>query len=264
MKRVLKSQDEPDELRIYREYFPENTWEVMRDDPWHRGLEIPGICRERAIEDQFGLCAYCECKITSLEPAKCRVEHFHQKSDREGGYNWDLDWSNMLAACIGGANEEILPLPENLSCDAYKNHAVQKGKIPASCTGIILNPLCTPPFPCLFDIDKRNCKLIPNKENCEQVFVPGDLLQNTEELVQRTIDVLNLNCDRLLCERVKVFQDIERKKARLRKQGVAREQAFSRILSSYFYTRWPEYFTTIRCLLGEPAESYLQSIGFEG
>jgi uncharacterized protein (TIGR02646 family) len=119
------------------------------------GTQAARDCREQALGHQHGLCAYCEQKVATDNPLHCRVEHFHPQADQAGARNWALDWGNMLAVCDGGSaalseKRKVHPLPENLSCDAHKNHAMQIGKLPLRCEGHLLNPLNAPAFPNLF------------------------------------------------------------------------------------------------------------------
>lgn len=155
MKRVLKG-DEPVTLTTYRNAAPLSSWEQMKTDPHNGGQQAYADCRRDGIQDQKGLCAYCEIDIRDNNPLKCRVEHFHPKSDTITSHNWALDWQNMLTVCNGGNNPHIAnsgfhlkPTDENLSCDAHKDRMIQTKRLAKDCEGWILNPLQLEAFPSL-------------------------------------------------------------------------------------------------------------------
>ena len=225
MKRVCKSFPGPQTLRDYISTHPDADWEQMRDDNAWGGYQAAHDCRDQAIRDQGGLCAYCEQQIAADGLLRCQVEHFHPKSDKTGTRNWNLDWENMLAVCDGGSRSsweerENCPLPENLSCDAHKNHMVQTGKLPAACEGRLLNPIDVPYFPNLFAFDKGTGCFKPDDASCAAVKIPGNVYETTAELVNRTITALNLNCKRLADKRVLLVRNIDQNIETLRKKGI--------------------------------------------
>lgn len=267
MKRVYKS-DPPQELVDFTQNNPNASWEAMCNDAFG-GLDAARMCRDQAILDQNGLCAYCEMEVSSDKPRNRRIEHFHPKSDVTESHNWSLDWINMLAVCDGGSesSHEIKvthPLPENLSCDAHKDRLTQNKELPLSCEGYILNPLKIPPFPNLFAFNKGTGHLKPDDTACSNVKLPECVFNSTTELVNNTITVLNLNCERLAEKRRRIVVDIDRNKKRLRDRGVPLTDAPKKLLERYFSTKWPEFFTTLRCCLGDAAEEYLVSIDYNG
>jgi uncharacterized protein (TIGR02646 family) len=276
MKRVRKSEHPPDRLREYLKENPQGTWEGMRrwTKPDDRGAEPYGRraakdCRERAVEDQGGLCAYCESKIDVKGPQPCRVEHFHPKSDVAGDNNWGLDWLNMLAVCDGGQRsrkDELSPKPSpaNLSCDAHKNRVVQKADIAGQFEGQVLNPLELPSFPNLFAFDQVTGCLSANVEACTGLTWPHNNFSTTEELVENTIRVLNLNCKRLAARRRLIVDDIDYIKDKMISHDVPLEEIPAQLVRNYFGDRWPEFFTTLRCCLGPVVEDHLRDIDYQG
>lgn len=263
MKRVCKS-SEPSALTTYKKNFSDAKWESMRNDAEHGGNMAYSACRETTSQDQGAICAYCECKIQHRDPLSCRVEHFHDKSDAESGHNWSLEWTTMLAVCLGGERDgKAHPLPMNLSCDAHKNHIKNAGQFSIP-EGFILNPLYMYASPSLFDFDRATGCLIPHVKICQDVAIEGNKHATTQELVQHTIDILNLNCDRLKEERRKVLFHIENLKKAQRSANISPQQALPSIARQLFQTKWPAYFTTIRCILGQYAEDHLQSVAYQG
>lgn len=267
MKRI-KTPDEPQELTEYRRNYPSNTWEQMRGDG--EGRLAYGIVRGTLNDVQGGLCAFCEIGIHENEPLKCRVEHFHPKSDISAVHNWALDWGNMLAVCMGGSQRHLKlphtlePLEQNLSCDAFKDKMIQSGRLEAQCEGWIMNPKEIPAFPCLFFLEKSTGRLLPNEEQCAAFEFKNNHHQNTYIMVQHTIDMLNLNCDRLCAARLRMVWDIERNIKRLREKGVNPRDGLRELARRYFRHHWPAFFTTIRFCLGTAADRYLTDTGFQG
>lgn len=270
MKRVVRS-SEPPALATYRNAVPNSTWDQMKDDAHNGGPTAYKDCRTRLIGGQGGLCAYCEIDIRDNNPLRCRVEHFHPKSDTSGSNNWALDWDNMLGVCSGGSCSYALsphalePIADNLSCDAYKDKMINTGKLQEDCEGWILNPTQLVASPSLFLLEKSTGRLCPDEFACSQVLeFPNNKHQDIVMLVQHTIDMLNLNCDRLCQARLVVIRDIERNKKRERDARFSAPQGLANLASRYFRQRWPGFFTTIRLCLGSATETYLQSIQFQG
>jgi uncharacterized protein (TIGR02646 family) len=270
MKRICKGST-PKALQDYIRNNPDDTWEQMSGDNTRGGSQAARECRDQAIRDQKGLCAYCEQKISSDDTLHRRIEHFHPKSDKTGTHNWSLDWKNMLAVCDGGSSSSqeeriIHPLPANLSCDAHKDRMVQTGKLPISCEGHLLNPLAVPAFPNLFVLEKDTGYFKPDETACANAQISGYEHEtiSISALIGYTIETLNLNCDRLAAKRRLIIFDIDRNKKRLRESGVSQSEMSGKLISRYFRKEWPEFFTTLRCCLGSAAEDYLESINFKG
>jgi len=268
MKRVCKGLA-PKELQDYMLANPDATWEQMSSDNTQDGSKAAHKCRDQAIDDQNGLCAYCEQEISSEEPLHRRIEHFHPKSDKTGNHKWSLDWDNMLAVCDGGSSspaedKKHFPLPENLSCDAHKDRMIQIGKFPTACEGYILNPLAVPAFPNLFALEKDTGYFKPNEASCAVVEISGNAYETTAALVEQTILALNLNCARLAKKRKLLVYDIEHNKKNLRKRNIPPSKAPEKLINRYFSIEWPEFFTTLRCCLGQAAEDYLHSVNYQG
>lgn len=264
LKRVLEA-GEPIELEDYRSANPLATWDEMRDDG-----EVYKTVRATLVNSQGGLCAYCELGVDPNDPLKSRVEHFHPKGDQTGSHNWALDWSNMIAVCHGGSQRALgapytlEPLSDNLSCDAYRDKMIQSGELQEKCEGWLLNPKSVPVSPCLLFLEKSTGKLIPDEQSCENVMQAENQHEDVKSLVQNTIDMLNLNCDRLCMSRRQVIWDIENKKKKKRNNGYTAQQGLLEIAEFYFRTNWPQFFTTVRLSLGPEAEKYLLDINFQG
>lgn len=271
MKRVRKA-TEPVTLSKFRSAVPNGTWDCMRNDTHWDGQQAILDARAQALVDQGGLCAYCEIDIADNNPLKCRIEHFHPKSDLSRPPNWALDWCNMIAVCNGGSHRHVTdpgfllePMTKNLSCDAHKDQRIQVGDLPAACEGWILNPLEVLAFPCLFKIKKIDGSLEPDLAACGAADPwPSNRHLSTADLVQHTIDMLNLNCDRLNKARLALVWDIENNKKKQQARGISGVQGMSNLVNRYFRRTWPSFFTVIRSCLGQAAEAHLQAKNFEG
>jgi hypothetical protein len=152
-------------------------------------------------------------------------------------------------------------LPANLSCDAYKDHLIVKNKLPIACEGYLINPLELPAFPCLFDLNKRTGELKP-KDKYGDLGIDNNCYSTISELVEKTIEFLNLNCDRLNKQRLAVLNQYnqEIKKARI----INDQQVHSKLAIRWFQKQWLPFVTTRRILLNVHAENYLQSINYTG
>jgi uncharacterized protein (TIGR02646 family) len=247
VKRVLKSA-EPQALAAFRTANPNATWEQMRDDALGHGRQAYQDCRAQAMSDQHGLCAYCESKLDPAKPHKCRVEHVRPKSHTATWHNLALDWHNLLAVCNGGETEGSIatPLPANLSCDAHKKDST-----------IEVSPLEIPAFPNVFAFDKATGHLMPDHAACAKVNIAPDKLE-------RSMETLNLNCARLARLRRSVLFDMERRKKTLRGKRHTAQSGAPLLADGYFKNTWPEFFSTIRCCLGQAAEDSLHSINYCG
>ena len=76
--------------------------------------------------------------------------------------------------------------------------------------------------------------------------------------------MLNLNCDRLASKRKLLVFNIEHNKKTLRQRGVPASDYAEKLVNRYFSMEWPEFFTTLRCCLGNAAEDYLHSANYQG
>lgn len=270
MKRVAKRQ-EPVELARYRDSSPQSTWQQMKEDASFGGRVAYETIRRQLLSDQGGICAFCEIGIHDNDPLKCRVEHFHPKSDISPTHNWALDWNNLLCVCRGGSNKyahvphALEPLADNLSCDAHKDRMIQAGKLSMQCDALILNPIRLMASPCLFQIEKSSGQIRPDTAACATTpFMFDNQHHDLHALVQHTIDMLNLNCDRLCQARLAIVRNIEHNKKKQREQGYGPQQGLSNLANRYLRQSWPEFFTTIRICLGAAAEQHLANIAYQG
>lgn len=225
---------EPHQMRVYREANRESRdWEAFR------GTAAYGVVKDELIANQHGICAYCETRL-SADRAKVRIEHFHPKSDVSDPHNWTLDWRNLMAVCMGGANvPDKSSAYGELHCDANK--------------GSDLTPILNPyemPTELLFDLTERN-ELVPDVHACARVGVAGAAGRSTRELVENTIRVLNLNCRELRGVRFALRRAYENERRRLRNDP-STHRSIRQIISENWFAegRQPSLWTTRKLLLG--------------
>jgi uncharacterized protein (TIGR02646 family) len=255
LKKINKSLP-PNHLTDYAQQNPQASWNdfyhINQSDDYKK-------LKELIFKEQGGLCAFCENEI--LETHKQRVEHFHPKSDKED--NWALEWTNVIGVCLGGSDVDkaIHPLPANLSCDAYKDYLITTKKLSEKCEGYLINPLHLPAFPCLFDFDKRTGELKP-KSDYAGIEFQHNQYDTIAELVTKTIEHLNLNCDRLNQQRLEVLKFYNQEIAKARKNNDT--SIFAKLAERWFQKQWLPFFTTRRIVLGSYAENYLITINYQG
>ena len=202
-----------------------------------------------------------ETRLKEAGPANQRLEHIHPKSDlADGSKNWALDWENIIGVCHGGSatNDVHWERPNNLSCDAYKDHIITRQKLPLDCDGWLINPLHLPHLPCLFQFDRRTFELKPDREQCDKLQL--DASKNTFDLVGKTIEILNLNCDRLKEQRKQVLFDFNRQEKLAKERGERSVDLKRKLVAHCLQTRWPSFFTTRRILLGNAFETRFQEM----
>lgn len=260
MKRINKSVP-PNKLTQYANLNPSASWDNFRDS---NNSSDYSTVKQLIFTDQGELCAYCENSLKETPQYKKSIEHYHSKSDKSNPeLNWALNWNNVIGVCFGGSDSKgKYPLPSNLSCDSHKAHLENIKKLSKQCEGYILNPLDIIATPCLFDFDKSTGKLKANNEAC-LVYIPQyNNYETVAELVSETIDIFNLNCDRLIQERLLIFYDFQQKIKAARK--INNTKIHKQLTSYWFSNKWPSFFSTRRILLDNYSEQYLEHSQYSG
>lgn len=266
MKRIFKSL-EPPCLEAYREANPADSWEGMRNNAHGFGQAVYDCLAELALNDQGGLCAYCELDV-SRQLNTFRVDHFVAKSLSNPQANWGLDWGNMLGCCKGGENKYVTvpnhyekPKLANLSCDAHVNRLVQKGGSKLQLDdrrGVVLNPLEIAIFPNLFQFDTDLGELQPHPQRCAAVTIENNHYATTFEFVDHTIRVFNLNCPRLCRARRDRFDELEDMLEEKIETGKTPQDVRTELCRQLLKPPYPPFFTVSRLWLGDIAEAFLQ------
>lgn len=251
----------PNSLTDFELQNPNATWEDFRN----QARQSYDNLKQQMLAEQGGLCAYCEKKISHLDTSQQRIEHFHNKSDISTAHNWALDWNNVLLVCIGGANPEDKEnyAPDHLSCDSHKEQVKQVKGLPDACEGWFINPTQIQTIARLFDFDKATGKLLVNCVACQQlVGLPNQYGADWCMLAEKTIEILNLNCQRLCDDRLEVLISYNQRVKMIREKKI--QNGLQQFAQDKFSQPFPEFFTTWRSLLGKHAENYLTSIQYNG
>lgn len=253
MKNIVKG-SEPDTLISYRENNPQGSWENCKRNK-NRREKI----QKRLLEDQGGLCAYCEVDLkTGVENSDFRVEHFHPKSDSSTQHNWHLDWGNLLACCHGGSQRDVVDAERRFSSP---DHSCDVPKDNDNLTGLILNPLELSAYPCIFKYTRDTGEIKVHIEQC-------DIAGVNKAIAQQTIDKLRLDSERLKRLRKPVLNKVNDELRNLIAQGLTLNAAQERLAQAYFYKNsdghWPAFFSAIRHYLGSAAEERLRLINYSG
>jgi hypothetical protein len=104
--------------------------------------------------------------------------------------------------------------------------------------------------------------MLVNKVTCAALGNVKHQHGSLEDLVEKTIEILNLNCQRLCDDRLEVLKSYNREVAKARRMND--RQGLSKLARRWFSKKWPSFFTTRRILLGHHAESYLEQIDYNG
>ena len=203
--------------------------------------------RDVLTEHQHGLCAYCE---IALGDRHRQVEHVIPRSDVRLGKAKALDIANMVASCMDGtlevrsANEDEAlyrePVARNMSCGQAK------GERHDEC---FIDPRMLPAAPPLTRVSGSGYIAV-DEVACRNAGVPL-------ERMERTIDTLNLNADRLRLARERLwtnlvevsgeFKDEEEMDAWVRSAMQLDESGFL-----------APFFTTTRCYFAPLSERILE------
>ena len=254
MKPVHKRKEEPAGLREFRLTHPRQTWTFFHK---HRRRAYDEIKRD-LIEDQHGLCAYCETAVKlavhEWEIDDFRVEHFFPKAGTEDDqHNYHLDWRNMLGVCHGGSQRDV-PDAEirfstrriDRSCDVLKGNK--------NLVDEILNPLqlpmtriwCYSEYDGTMYVDYRSC--------------PAELTEKAEN----TIAELNLNAPRLCRMRKAVIEKIADQLTEMVAGGMRIEDALetlaAELLPPDIHGKCLPYFSATRWYLADGAEKVLSEV----
>ncbi|MFZ6724318.1 retron system putative HNH endonuclease [Undibacterium sp. MH2W] len=190
---------EPPELAAFRTGKPDATWTDLKAT-----MNVNLAVKSAVPKKGGGLCIYCEQKL--IDKFDFQVEHFEpKKGDKNSTYtpsepNWAIYWNNLLPACLGGtaprsnmpilisdSESRVYTSKNNISCGQFKGEKKPKdGFIPPekiSSTEVIF----------LYEVDGK-MKFNQNAKNLREL---------NKAAVDKHIELLNLNCDRLKRARAK-------------------------------------------------------------
>ena len=138
---------------------------------------------ETLVAIQHGLCGYCEIDIKERDR---QVEHVVPQSDPHEGAKRTLDQTNMIACCKGGTlltdddERRLDPVRNNRSCGEAKENLVDDK---------FIDPRTLPALPSLLQVNFEG-RIEADKDSCDACGIAA-------AKVQKTIDILRLNTERL-------------------------------------------------------------------
>ena len=245
MKRIRALTDPTPGLREYLDSVGNANWDEFCSH--HAGASLREI-RATLLRNQHGLCAYCEIDIKEVSR---QIEHVVPRSDAAVGGQRALDISNMLVCCLGGTKtvHELgederedyhrHPVPDNTSCGQAKGNRNDEA---------FIDPRTLPALPSLVRVGNDGLVEV-DTDACQTAGVGPDR-------AARTIEILNLNAERLQLARQKWRNDLVEAAQRAGEAG--RMIAWIRaVLTPDLDGRLSRFFTTSRCYFGPVAERIL-------
>lgn len=200
--------------------------------------------RRALVARQHGPCGYCEIDLIEND---IQIEHVIPSSDPAQGPRHALDYANLMAACRGGGAREFDADGLNDSARFGGNSCGQaKGDINVS--GFI-DPRNMPALPSLLQV-RPDGIIIADANACAS---NGVAIVN----VQKTIDILQLNIERLRLARENRWNDLKKQWDFYRGEpDVMRAAARQELLLSDD-NNLTKFFTTARSYFGSLAELIL-------
>lgn len=177
----------PASLTSYLVAHPTATYDKLKR---HKNIKVD--IYNSLIAEQYGLCAYCMCRIF-YNPGTDRniqIEHYIPQSDSTLvvgcsltlGQKKSLDYTNMLGVCDGGKQynrDNSLSGLENLSCDAHRGN-----------TPLTINPLDNSFFsPRIFEY--KNSGKIDSSNSAIKTDLTETLNLNVQRLVNLRKQAIN-------------------------------------------------------------------------
>ena len=248
MKAVRTLQEPTRGLRDYLEIEAERTsW------PDFRNHDDGGAYQDliAALTDlQHGLCGYCEIDLTARDH---QVEHVIPQSDPAQGTARALDVTNLIACCKGGTDRNFAPdrlgdgdrylnpVNRNRSCGEAKADRVN---------GEFVDPRLLPALPSLTRV-LDDGRIEADKGACASAGVAASSLT-------RTIDILNLNAERLRVARERHWNAVNDEWSRHFDDDGVMAAAARMELSPDGENRLRRFFTTTKCYFAPLSEQILE------
>ena len=245
MKTIRKLNDPAPGLSDYLSSAGDDTdWDEFRSHDSGRSYKQ---LRDALAENQHGLCAYCEVGAREHK----QIEHVIPRSDPQQGKERELDVVNMVACCMGGTVPEAglndagdegrhrKPRSHNVSCGQAKGNRNDEG---------FIDPRTLPAAPSLARV-RENGRLEADESACISAGFRSDHMT-------RTIEILNLNSERLRLAREKRWNDLTELSEDIEDDPDEIRKWVRSVLTPDENGRLLPFFTTSRCyfesLIGGP------------
>lgn len=231
------------------------NWDGFRD---HNAGASYNELIEELIDAQHGLCGYCEINLcgSNLIEFDRQIEHVIPRGDSQYGASKEVDITNMIACCKGGtspvfASSErssdedryLEPVKDNMSCGQAKG-----GRNDSD----FLDPRKLPVLPSLTNV-LVDGRIEVDEEACEKAGIP--IAQ-----VTRTIEILNLNAERLRLARETRRNDLIERSGQITDPDDPSKMDVwvHAVLTPNENGRLVPFFTTARSYFGPLAERVLE------
>ena len=245
MKTIRKLNDPAPGLSDYLSSVGDDTdWDEFRSHDSGRSYKQ---LRNALAENQHGLCAYCEVGTGERK----QIEHVIPRSDPQQGKERELDVANMVVCCMGGT------VPESGLNDAgYGGRHRKRGSHKVSCGQAkgdrnedgFIDPRTLPAAPSLARV-WENGRLEADESACISAGFRSDHMT-------RTIEILNLNSERLRLAREKRWNDLTELSEDIEDDPDEIRKWVRSVLTPDENGRLLPFFTTSRCyfesLIGGP------------
>lgn len=222
------------------------NWEEFRS---HNAGAAYRELRDALIQNQHGLCAYCEIELIVLD---YQIEHVIPQSDPQYGASGEVDIANLIACCKGGTSSVfassqkgsdegryLKPIKCNMSCGQAKGNRSDAD---------FLDPRKLPALPSLTKV-LRDGRIEADEEACR--------LEGMSPIrVTRTIEILNLNAERLRLAREKWWNDLVDRSGQIDDLDMMNDWIRS-VLIPDADDLLTSFFTTSRCYFGPLGERVL-------
>ena len=226
------------------------NWDGFRD---HNAGASYSELIEELIDVQHGLCGYCEINFIELDR---QIEHVIPRSDPQHGAASAVDITNMIACCKGGTESTFASSQKGSDADRYRDPV----KDNMSCgqakgdhnDADFLDPRKLPALPSLTNV-LVDGRLEVDEEVCKSEGIPADR-------VTRTIEILNLNAERLRLAREVWRNDLVERSGQIADpDDPSKMDAWIRdVLTPDENGRLEPFFTTTRSYFGPLAEHVLE------
>ena len=226
------------------------NWDGFRE---HNASASYNELIEKLIDVQHGLCGYCEINLTELDR---QIEHVIPRGGPQQGASKEVNVTNMIACCKGGTSSVFAPSEKSSDEDRYlepvKNN-MSCGQAKSDCNDTnFLDPRKLPALPSLTKV-LVDGRVEVDEGACGLAGIPA-------ARVTRTIDILNLNAERLRLAREARRNDLVELSGQVDDLGdpSKMDDWIRSVLTPDENGRLEPFFTTTRSYFGSFAERVLK------